>query len=192
MNEKVKILAITGAKRDESRTNQLAYIAKEYFNKEDVELTVFDQSTTPLPLYDGKISLNTSNVQKLLRLAREADGYVLVSPEYHGSMSGAIKNALDWLDFLEDIDFFHGKVVGIIGGGGALGNAGATIQLMMAIRALHGWLMPDVVVNVQRIKEGILDGELSNDTSKQRMQMFAEKLTNYTKMFKENRKYFYD
>ena len=189
--DKLKILLITGAKRNNSQSNKLAHIAEKYFDKNKVELTIFDQNQTPLPLFDqSEENLKNENVQRILKLAREADGFILNSPEYHGSMSGAIKNALDWLDYLEDIDYFHGKVVGIMGGGGVLGNAGATIQLMMAIRAMHGWLMPDVVMNLQRIKEGFQDDNLSNEFSQKRLKSFADKLTNYTQMFKENRHYF--
>ena len=123
MNNKIKILAISGAVREKSKTVKLSKISKKYFNQPNVEYILFDLQEKPLPIFDQKEkNLQSENVQLLLRLAREADGYVLISPEYHGSMSGAMKNALDWMDYLEDVDYFHGKVVGIMGGGGSLGN----------------------------------------------------------------------
>lgn len=187
---KIKILAIAGAVREESRTRKLAQISKKYFTDENVEYKIFDLCENPLPMYDAKISLNNSNVQLLLTLTKEADGLVFISPEYHGSMSGALKNALDWMDFLEDIDFLHGKVVGIMGGGGSFGNSGATVQIMMAARALHAWLMPDVIVNVPKIRKALGDDDLLDELYKTRMTKFANNLTKYTKMFKENREIF--
>ena len=190
MNSKIKILAITGAVRPDSQTAKLAQISKKYFRNDDVEYRVFDLGKNPLPMYDAKISLNNANVQLLLKLTVEADGLVFISPEYHGSMSGALKNALDWMDFLEDIDFLHGKVVGIMGGGGSFGNSGATVQLMMATRALHAWLMPDVIVNVPRIRKALGEDDLIEEMYRTRMTKFANNLIKYTKMFKENREVF--
>jgi NAD(P)H-dependent FMN reductase len=190
MNNKIKILAITGAVRTDSQTTKLAQISKKYFKADDVEFTVFDLRKSPLPMYDAKESLNNSNVQLLLTLTKDADGLVFISPEYHGSMSGALKNALDWMYFLEDIDFLHGKVVGIMGGGGSFGNSGATVQLMMATRALHAWLMPDVIVNVPKIRKALGEDDLVDELYKTRMTKFAHNLIKYTKMFKENREVF--
>ena len=191
MNNKIKILAISGAVREKSKTANLSRISKKYFDKSDVEYVLFDLQQKPLPIFDQKEkNLQSDNVQLLLKLAREADGYVLISPEYHGSMSGAMKNALDWMDYLDDIDYFHGKVVGIMGGGGSLGNSGATIQLMMAIRAMHGWLMPDVVMNVQKIGSALSEDDLTDESYRLRMSAFSRNLVNYTTMFKENRETF--
>ena len=188
MNNKIKILAISGAVREKSKTANLSRISKKYFDQPNVEYVLFDLQQNPVPIFDQTDeNLQSKNVQLLLKLAREADGYVLISPEYHGSMSGAMKNALDWLDYLEDVDYFHGKVVGIMGGGGSLGNSGATIQLMMAIRAMHGWLMPDVVMNVQKIGRALGENDLAEESYRLRMGAFARHLVNYTKMFKENR-----
>lgn len=188
MNNKIKILAISGAVREKSKTANLSRISKKYFDQPNVEYSLFDLQKNPIPIFDQKEeNLKSENVQLLLKLAREADGYVLISPEYHGSMSGAIKNALDWLDYLKDIDYFNGKVVGIMGGGGSLGNSGATIQLMMAIRAMHGWLMPDVVMNVQKIGSALSEDDLIEEGYRLRMGAFARSLISYTQMFKQNR-----
>jgi NAD(P)H-dependent FMN reductase len=190
MNNKINILAIAGAVREDSQTAKLAQVSKKYFRKEDVGYMVFDLRENPLPMYDAKESIKNSNVQRLLTLAKEADGLVFISPEYHGSMSGALKNAIDWLDYLEDIDFLHGKVVGIMGGGGSFGNSGATAQLMMATRALHAWLMPDVIINVPKIRKALGDDDLLDENYKTRMTKFANNLIKYTKMFKQNREVF--
>ena len=191
MNNKIKILAISGAVREKSKTAKLSKISRKYFDQPNVEYILFDLQKNPLPIFDQtEKNLKSENVQLLLRHARKADGYVLISPEYHGSMSGAIKNALDWMDYLDDIDYFNRKVVGIMGGGGSLGNSGATIQLMMAIRAMHGWLMPDVVMNVQKIGTALSEDDLVEESYKLRMGAFARNLVNYTKMFKGNRDVF--
>jgi FMN reductase len=193
MKNRIKILALTGAARQGSKTTELSKISKKYFEKPEVEYNIFDLQKTPLPIFDqSEKNLNSKNVQLLLRQAKQADGFVMVSPEYHGSMSGAIKNALDWLDYLEDDNFLQGKVAGIMGGGGMLGNSGATIQLMMALRALHAWLMPDVIVNIQKIRNALNENDLVEKSDKERLQKFANSLIKYTSIFKRNKNYFPD
>lgn len=190
--KKAKILAITGAVRDGAYTNKLAYMSKRYFVQHDVEYTIFDISQAQLPMYDEKEeSLKNTNVQKLFMLVRAADGIVLISPEYHGSMSGALKNVLDWLNYLEDEDFLQGKVVGLMGGGGSFGSSGAMIQMMMSVRALHGWLMPDVLVNIPKISRAFSENsEFKEEIYDKRLKHFASNLVKYANLFKSNKEVF--
>lgn len=190
MENKLRILAIDGATRQHSRTRQLLYLLKKDFSDPDVDFTIFDQEKSPLPLYD-ELKLHDEVVQNFLKLVREADGIILSSPEYHGGISGALKNALDWIDFLEDEDFLKGKVVGLVGGGGSLANAGATFQMMMITRALHGWLMPEVIISIPKIKMAFDEkGELIEEMYRKRMDSFAKKMIKYTKMFRVNQQLF--
>jgi FMN reductase len=73
---------------------------------------------------------------------RAANAIILATPEYHGSMSGALKNLLD----LMSIEDFETKIVGLIGVAG--GHTGATHSLntMRTIcRNLHCWVLPQDV-----------------------------------------------
>ena len=188
MSSKPRIVAIDGAVRSESATRQLIKISERYFEDAGAEYIPFYQDETSLPIFNGlEETANQPIVKEYLELVGSADGFVLSSPEYHGSMSGAIKNALDWLNFLPPEGKVKGKVFGIMGGGGALANSGATLQLMMAIRSLHGWLMPDVLMSVPTIwsafnEEGT---DLQDEGLKKRLRQFSTELSRYTKLFKE-------
>lgn len=189
---KVRILAISGSGRRESYARKLLHLSEGYFVGLECEYVVFDLVANPLPVYDEEEhSLRSQNVQTLLSRARGADGFVLCSPEYHGSMSGALKNALDWLNYLEDSGNLKGKVVGLMGGGGSFGNSGATLQMMMAVRTLHGWIMPDVLMSVPKISAAFDEhNQLKDPRFQNRMKHFAENLVQYTKMFRANRNLF--
>ncbi len=81
-------------------------------------------------------------VLRLRRKVREAEGIILATPEYHGSFSGVLKNALDLMGFSE----FEGKMIGLVGiAGGALGAVNALTTLRMIGRALHAWVVPEQV-----------------------------------------------
>jgi NAD(P)H-dependent FMN reductase len=80
------------------------------------------------------------SVVRLRRQVRESDGIILGTPEYHGSFSGVLKNALDHMGFTE----FEGKMVGLVGvSGGQMGAFDALNSLRNVGRALHAWVVPE-------------------------------------------------
>lgn len=182
----VKIVGIDGAARVESKTRKLLEMVGHAVQQNEAEFVLFSQLEHKLPIFDGDpVTAKSTAVQALFEIARGADGFILSSPEYHGSMSGALKNALDWLTFESD-EGVSGRVFGLVGGGGALANSGATIQMMMSVRAMHGWLMPDVVVSVSNIWDMIQTGndQTPEDLLRGRIDSFASKLVAYSEQFR--------
>lgn len=95
-----------------------------------------------------------SDVIRLRAEVKSADGIILATPEYHGSFSGVLKNALDLMGFEE----FEGKMVGLVGvSGGRMGAFDALNTLRGIGRALHAWVLPQQA----SIPEawGVFDGE---------------------------------
>jgi NAD(P)H-dependent FMN reductase len=81
-----------------------------------------------------------AGVLRLREDIRRADGVILGTPEYHGGLSGVLKNALDLMGF----DEFEGKMIGLIGvSGGRQGAADALNSLRNIGRALHAWVIPE-------------------------------------------------
>ncbi|ATS19026.1 NAD(P)H-dependent oxidoreductase [Synechococcus sp. PCC 6717] len=70
-----------------------------------------------------------------------ADGILLVTPEYHGSVSGVLKNSLDLLSFPE----LSGKVVAMISVLGGQANSNALNDLRVILRWVHAWVIPEQV-----------------------------------------------
>lgn len=84
----------------------------------------------------------SSDVLRLRRDVRAADGIILATPEYHGSFSGILKNAIDLMGFEE----FEGKMLGLVGvSGGRMGAFDALNALRNVGRALHAWVLPQQV-----------------------------------------------
>jgi len=82
---------------------------------------------------------------ELAQAVREADGIILATPGYHGSLSGVVKNALDTLELTRDdaAPYFHGKPVGIIITADGAQAAGTTLMAVRAIiHAMRGWPTP--------------------------------------------------
>jgi FMN reductase len=73
-----------------------------------------------------------------------ATGMIWSSPLYHGTVSGAFKNALDWLDLLSDRDppFLTDKVIGFISAAGGVQALQAVNTMEFVVRALRGMAVP--------------------------------------------------
>lgn len=111
--------------------------------------TLADVRTLDLPLYDDDRNPADypESLAGLLAAVRAADAFVLCSPTYHGTVSGAVKNVLDSLNVLyhDEPRYFGGKPVALM----ALGNGGGAnvlTSLQHATHALNGIVIPTTVI----------------------------------------------
>src|SRR5204862_6524722 len=105
-------------------------------------------------------------------LVRWADAFVLGSPDYHGSMSGAIKNFLDF-----HWEEFAGKLFGYVC---ASHEKGLTVmeQMRTAVRQCYGWSLP-YGVSVHGEQDFDNSGAISSARLQDRLEMLARDLTIY-------------
>lgn len=104
-----------------------------------VELRDYDLPLLNSPFRHAK---GAQHVAKLKNICKKADGIIVATPEYHGSCSGALKNALDWMGFEE----FEGKMAGLVGlAGGEMGAFNALSHLRTIFRQVHAWVVPGQV-----------------------------------------------
>lgn len=99
MTQKPKILAFAGSLREDSCNKKLVKIAAEGARKAGAEVTYIDLKDYPVPIYDQEIESQEGippNVQKIKDLMIASQGFLISSPEYNSSISGALKNIIDW------------------------------------------------------------------------------------------------
>jgi chromate reductase len=113
----VKILGISGSLRKESYNTALLRAAVGLM-PEGVELEI--GSIAGIPLYDGDLEASQGippAVQALKKKIEQADGLLLVTPEYNNSIPGVFKNAIDWLSrpSADIAKVFGERPVGVIG-----------------------------------------------------------------------------
>ncbi len=110
----------------------------------------FDAETTLLELRDIDLVFYGSvpqdeyppDIARLRDEIRNSQGIILATPEYHGSLSGALKNMLD----LMSIDDFETKIVGLVGvAGGHIGAIHSLDTMKTICRNLHCWVLPQEV-----------------------------------------------
>lgn len=137
----VRVVAIHGSLRRASRSRMAALCALEGAEQAGAETELIDQGELDVVLLNTDLDDEDlpTGVHALRRKVKEADGLILATPEYHGSYSGVLKNALDLMGF----DELEGKMIGLVSvSGGALGGAGALNELRTVGRAVHAWVVP--------------------------------------------------
>jgi len=98
-----------------------------------------------LPIFDPRPSDATAAQLALAEAVRAADGLIVASPGYHGSISGVIKNALDTLELTsrDAQPYLTAKPVGtIITAAGAQAGGTTLMALRSIVHALRGWPTP--------------------------------------------------
>ena len=111
------------------------------------ETQLLDIRELDLPMYNPDANEPTEAAAKLIETCYAADGLLWSSPMYQGTISGALKNALDWLHILGDRDppYLHDKVIGLISAAGGTQGLQAINTMEFSVRALRGWAVPYVV-----------------------------------------------
>lgn len=140
----IRVIGLSGSMRSPSATGKAVQIALEGAKAFGAEIEYIDISTLDLPFCDGRVDLESypENVQQFRHLIRGAQGVIIGTPEYHNSMTGALKNAIDlchWDDFAQ-------KMVGVIGvAGGAIGAINAINHTRTVMRGVGAWVVPHQV-----------------------------------------------
>ncbi|MHC8969104.1 NAD(P)H-dependent oxidoreductase [Priestia aryabhattai] len=126
----MNILIINGSPRETGRTTQVTReLHKSY------QSSFLDLSQLSLPIFTGEPhQYETEEVQELIEKIEKADAILLATPEYHGAMSGALKNAFD---FLNSAHFAHKPVALLAVAGGGKGGINALNNLRTVTRALY-------------------------------------------------------
>jgi len=98
-----------------------------------------------LPIFDPRPGDPTPEQMQLVEAVREADGVIIGSPGYHGSISGVVKNALDTLEITakDGQPYFHGRPVGAVVTAYGWQATGSTLNALRGIiHAMRGWPTP--------------------------------------------------
>jgi FMN reductase len=102
-------------------------------------------SLAQLPLYLAPDCRDHPEARALIAGVREAEGCLLASPGYHGTVSGLIKNAIDYIEETarDKRPYFHERPVGLIATASGWQAAGTTLSTLWTIvHALRGWPTP--------------------------------------------------
>ncbi len=149
-----KILAFAGSTRTASFNKKLVKAAAEAARAAGAEVTLIDLRDYAMPLFDGDLEDAEGlpeNAKKLKALMREQDGFLIASPEYNSSISGVLKNTIDWVSRAETDDepslaAFRGKAACLMSTSpGALGGLRGLVTVRSILGNIGVTVLPDQV-----------------------------------------------
>ena len=153
------IVGIGGTTRPGSSSERALRYALLLAGARGADVELFDGASINLPMYAPESPVRSEAAERLIAALRRANGVILSTPCYHGSVSGLVKNALDYTeDMCNDAEpYLDGRAVGLIVCGHGWQSTGIVLSAFRSIvHALRGWPTPmGVAINtlVERFDE---------------------------------------
>ena len=165
-----KILAFAGSTRKESFNKKLVKIAADAARAAGAQVTHLDLRDIPMPLYDGDLEAEQGipeNAKKFKALLLAHDGFLISAPEYNSSISGVLKNAIDWASRPSPgeapLVCFVGKVVTLMSASpGALGGLRSLVTVRSILSNIRVIVLPDQVAVPKAHEAFGADGNLKD------------------------------
>ena len=140
------VVGLGGTTRANSSTEKALRYALRVAEGEGAQTKLYvGPDLATLPLYAPESPERTDLARALVDDLRRADGVIVGSPGYHGSVSGLVKNALDYTEDMRDdeMPYFAERPVGIIATGMGWQATVTTLEAVRSIvHALRGWATP--------------------------------------------------
>lgn len=169
----VKVVGIVGSLRTDSYSALALQEAINRVKDLGAEVEILDLRDMTLPFCDGGSEYpDYPDVEVLRDKVKAADGLILATPEYHGSVSGVLKNALDLMSF----EHLSDKVTGLISVLGGQSNSNALNDLRIIVRWVHGWVIPEQIAVGQAWQAFDSEGKVKDEKLSQRFDGFAKSL----------------
>jgi NAD(P)H-dependent FMN reductase len=177
---KLKILVVVGSTNADSVTRVVVSAVAEELAKADCDVDLLDLSSEPLALFNPETAHSQPEFAALKARVEQADVFVLGTPDYHGSMSGALKNFLDhfWHEFA-------GKLFATIVASHEKGLT-VTDQLRTVARQCYAWSLPYGVAFAD--KQHVANGQIISEAFKSRLVMFIRDTRVYGELLANQRR----
>jgi FMN reductase len=176
----LNILAVIGSLQRDSVTRVVVRHVARHLEAAGCVVDVLDLEKEPLALYNPDVAHELPGYADLQARVHRADAIILGSPDYHGSISGAIKNFLDhfWREFT-------GKIFATIVASHEKGLT-ATDQLRTVARQCYAWTLPYGVSVLE--DADVKDGQIVSEALQQRLEMLTRDLRVYGELLARQRR----
>jgi len=179
------IVGIGGTLREGSTSERALRIALDEAARRGARTKLFAGPVLDLPTYDPATKTRTPEAIALVETLRQADGIILATPSYHGTVSGMLKNAIDYVEDLRSDSriYFADRAVGCIvcaEGVQALGSTLATLRGV--IHALRGWPTPFSAAIHTAKKPFSPDGSCADPQTAYQLAFVAEQVVEFARM----------
>ncbi|WP_347269009.1 NAD(P)H-dependent oxidoreductase [Paracoccus sp. (in: a-proteobacteria)] len=154
----MRIVCFGGAVRAGSSSEIALQMAAQMAARSGSQVDFFPGAELDFPIYRPESTERDERTRKFVNALRQADGIIVATPGYHGSISGLLKNAIDYVEDLKSDErtYFSGRAVGVIVSAAGWQSVGSTLAAVRSIvHALRGWPTPyGVGINSREMNVG--------------------------------------
>jgi FMN reductase len=178
------IVGIGGTTRVGSISEQALRYALKIAEEAGAETRAIAGPSLQLDHYNAGNPARSAGASELVEAMRRADGLIISTPSYHGSISGHVKNALDYAEDLraDPRPYFDGRAVGVIVCADGPQAMGATIgALRSVVHALRGWPTPFAACVNSVARPFGEDGAVERDTA-QALELVTRQVVEFARM----------
>jgi NAD(P)H-dependent FMN reductase len=176
----LNIMEVAGSLQRASVTRVVIRELAELMQESGCATDIVDLEAEPLPLYNPDVSRKGQVFLRLKPRVEATDVFILGTPDYHGSVSGAMKNFLDhfWHEFT-------GKLFGTVVASHEKGLT-ATDQLRTIARQCYAWTLPYGISLAEKVD--VKEGHITSDTLRHKLEMMARDLQVYGRLLAAQRR----
>lgn len=173
MRRSVKVLLFAASLRKESLNARLVAVVDRLLDRRGIEVDLAQMAEFDCPSYDGDVESAQgipAGATRFRDRLRDADAFIVASPEYNGSMSGVIKNVIDWTSRFRPQPF-NGKQGFLLSASPSMagGNRGLW-SLRVPLEHLGTRVYPDMFSLAQAHNAFADDGTLKNESLQKRLE----------------------
>ena len=181
---KPKILAFSGSTRKDSLNKKLVKIAAAGATEAGAEVKVIDLKDFQMPLYDADLEQQQGipeNALKLKELMKSSHGFLISSPEYNSSISGVLKNTIDWTTRQSEgetpLVCYKGKVAAIMSASpGGLGGLRGLVTVRSLLGNISVIVIPEQIAVSHAHEAFDADGSMKNKEQEQQVKKIGARV----------------
>jgi FMN reductase len=181
MEKSPLFVGLGGSLREKSYSRAALHEALRIAEANGAATELLDVRESNLPMFVPDLPVKEypaacqMSISKLLEASRRAEVMIWASPTYHGTISGALKNALDFMELLanDQPPYLQGRAVGLI----AVHDPITFAAMINAVHELRAWLAPTQVVLSRQDFTSELT--LSNERAQRRLARLVNELLEF-------------
>ena len=181
----IRVVGVCGSLNPTGKTRAALSAALEGSTEYEAETRLIELRDYELVFF-GSVSNGEypEDVHRLRQELREAQGIIFATPEYHGSLSGALKNMFD----LMSTEDFEGKIVGLVAvAGGQVGAINSLNAMKTICRNLHCWVLPQEVSIAESGRVIGDDGSVIDEALEERLLNLGRQVVKFASLQQEIR-----
>jgi len=181
-----KILAFAGALRTQSWNKKLIRIGAGMARDAGCEVNLIDLRDYPMPFYDGDLEVADGlppKARELKTMMLSSDAFLLSCPEYNSSISGLLKNTIDWISRPrpDEPNAFKGRIAGLLAASpGNLGGVRGLFTVRQVLTTLGVLVVPTQFALSQAPNAFAEDGALKDERHRDAVKAVVRELVTVT------------